>query len=276
MIILEHEQGSPEWHQARALAVTASTFGDAVSKVGGLTEQQAKYVEAIKAGKADAEALAIAGYKAKPTADGIKRALAGLPVGEPSDASEKAAITKAVEWISRKPYGYNPEQGERKFAATERGHEEESFGRMIYEGRNKVIVEECGLILTDDGLFGYSPDGLVNSDGLIECKTPVNLLKYFNVVHRGDISEYFHQVQGGMWITGRKWCDLIVPAPDLACLGNGNELYVRRVYRDDNFIDQMVDDLWAFVSRVKHYEKVLRTPYTQAANDAMAKLADAA
>lgn len=275
MIITEHPQGSAEWHMARAKAITASTFGDAVSIVGGLTDQQKLYVQAMLAGKTEAEALAAAGYKAKPTADGVKKALAGQPVGEPSDASNRLAVLKAIEWISGKPYGYRPDR-EQSFYATERGHEEEGFGRMIYEGRNQVIVDECGLILTDDSLFGYSPDGLVGGDGLIECKTPLNPLKVLDMVQTGDASEYMHQIQGGLWITGRKWCDLIMPVPDLACLNNGNELYVQRIYRDDNFIDDMVEKLWAFAGRVKRYEQILRAPYSRAANDALALLQAAA
>jgi hypothetical protein len=275
MIIDQNPQGSEAWHKARAKAITASTFGDAVSIVGGLTDQQKVYVQAMLAGKPEAEALAAAGYKAKPTADGVKKALAGQPVGEPSDASNRLAVLKAIEWISGKPYGYRPDR-DQGFYATERGHEEEGFGRMIYEGRNQVIVDECGLILTDDGLFGYSPDGLVGDDGLIECKTPLNPLKVLQMVQTGDASEYMHQIQGGLWITGRKWCDLIMPVPDLACLNNGNELYVKRIYRDDDFIDDMVEKLWAFAGRVKRYEAILRAPYSQAANDALGLLRDAA
>lgn len=274
MIITTHEQGSAEWHAARAAAVTASTFADAVSTVGGLNEQQATYVKAVQGGASEADAMAVAGYKAKPKADAITRALAGLPVGEPSEASNKLAVIKAIERISGKAYGYKPDRP--GYYATERGHEEEAFGRLIYEGRFKVIVDECGLILSDDRMFGYSPDGLIGADGLMECKTPLNPLKVVQMVTTGDITEYVHQMQGGMWITGRKWCDLIMPVPDLACLNNGNELFVKRVYRDDAFIAKLESELWMFVARVKRYEAILRAPYTQAANDALALLREAA
>ena len=96
MIIDKNPQGSEAWHKARAKAITASTFADAVSIVGGLTEQQKIYVDAIRVGKSDAEALAAAGYKAKPTADSVKKALAGEPVGEPSEASNQLAVLKAI------------------------------------------------------------------------------------------------------------------------------------------------------------------------------------
>ncbi len=50
MKVIECAQGSPEWHRARAGVITASMFGIARKKVGGLTEQQEKYVAAIKSG----------------------------------------------------------------------------------------------------------------------------------------------------------------------------------------------------------------------------------
>jgi hypothetical protein len=268
MRLFKHvEQGSQEWLDLRAQFITASTFGDAVSKVGCLDEKQAKYVAAIRAGNSEEQAMLAAGYKAKPKADSVTRALQGLPVGEPSEASEKLAVTKAIEFISGKPYGKGFTSYE-----TDRGHEEESFGRMAYEGRFGVMVDQVGLIAHDTAPFSYSPDGIVKP-GLLEFKAPSNPLKLVNVVVHGIIDEYVHQMQGGMWLANGEWVDLCVPAPELACLDNGNELYVRRVWRDDAFISQMEVDLWTFYARVQHYEAILRKPFSSAAEEALAKLA---
>jgi len=273
MIVIHCEQGTEEWLAARAGVITASTFSEAISTVDGLTEQQAIYVDALKGGKSEAEAKALAGYQKKPTAAAVDKALAGLPVGEPSDAALNLAVRTAFERISGKPYG--PPQG--SFFATERGHIEEDFARMRYEARHQVMVDESGLCLTDDRLFGYSADGFVGNDGLIEVKTPLNPLKVLHIIQTGDIDEYMHQIQGGMWITDRKWCDFLMAVPDLACLNNGNELYVKRVYRDDDFIETMERQLWEHALRVKKYEALLRTPYgAAAANDPRAALAAAA
>lgn len=272
MIFINCEQGSDEWHAARAGVITASTFSDAVSIVGGLTEQQQIFFDAIGAGKGEAAAMAAADYKAKPKSKTLERALAGLPIGEPSDASRKLAVATAIERISGKPYG---DIGG-SFFATERGHEGEAFARMRYEARNSVIVDESGLVLTDDRMFGYSTDGCVGDDGMIEVKVPLNALKVLHIIETGDVSEYMHQMQGGMWITGRRWCDFLMGIPDLAALNNGNELYVKRVYRDDDFIEKMELDLWAHAGRVKRFEALLRTPFGQASNDAPAALQEAA
>lgn len=266
MQMFNHPQGSDAWLAERAGCTTASVFADAVSVVGGLTEQQARYVAAIHAGKSESEAMAEAGYKAKPKASGIDLALQGAPVGEPSEPALRLAARLAIERIAGRPYG-NTGGG---FYATERGHEQEAYARMRYEARFGLIVDEGGLAKSDDGRWGYSTDGFVDSDGLIEVKTPADILKVVRILQTGDISEYLHQMQGGMGITGRKWCDFLMAVPDLAALNNGNELYVQRVYRDEAFIDKLFAGLWQHEARVVKFEQLLRAPYGRAANDVLA------
>lgn len=262
MIFVPCLQGTEEWHKARAGVTTASTFADAISTVGGLDEKQSAYVEAVKAGATEAEAMAIAGYKAKPKAESVARALAGLPVGEPSAVAIRLAIETAMELISGKPYGDTFET-----FAMRRGHEQEAFARMRYEERFSVIVDEAGLVTTDDRWFGYSTDGFVGDDGCIEIKVPLDLCKVADIIQTGDISEYIHQIQGGLWITGRKWCDFVMGIPDLACLENGNDLYVKRVFRDEDFIEKLEMDLLTHRARVAKYETLLRTPFQQPATN---------
>lgn len=265
-------QGSEAWLAARAGVITASTFSDCVKLVDGLDDKQTIYVDAIRGGKTEEVARALAGYKGKPTSTTVADAIAGKPVGRISDASNKLALQTAIEQISGKPYG--PPQG--SFFATERGHEQEDYARMRYEARFGVIVEEAGLALTDDNIFGYSTDGFVGDDGGIEVKTPLDTLKVLAIIQTGDISEYMHQMQGGLWLTGRRWIDFLMAVPDLAALNNGNELYVKRVYRDEAFIEQLELDLWAHAGRVKKFKELLSQPYRQAANDSTGEVQAAA
>lgn len=263
MKFIQCEQGSEIWFQSRAGVITASNFRDITSTVGGLTEQQANYVKAIQSGKSDAEALAEAGYKAKPSAENIKRALAGQKVEQPSDIAIRLCTDTAIEIISGKPYGEPPNAWTLK-----RGHELEPHARMAYEQMTGNLALEAGICLTDDEAFGYSTDGLVNptqdgetmlgSEGLIEIKCPVDSLKITAIWKTGDLSEYMDQMQGGMWITGAKWCDFIMYVPDLA--NAGKDLYVKRVHRDDEFISKREKDLLAARQRVQEIEQFLRTP----------------
>ena len=172
-------------------------------------------------------------------------------VGDPTAVAERYAADLAIERISGQMHGEPP-----KAWVLERGHQMEAAARMHYEARTGAFVTEAGICVTDDGLFGYSTDGLVDDDGLIEVKAPIDSAKILHILATGDTSEYDHQMQGGMWITGRAWCDLIMYVPDLASVGK--DLFVKRVMRDDAFIDDMVARLAGFDKLARQYEAVLR------------------
>lgn len=250
MILVECRQGTSEWLQARSGAATASRFADAVSTVGGLTAQQRRYVDGLLAGMSEKEALLAGGYKAKPVAAAITKALNGEKTEVPSDTAHRYAADIAIERISQMPYGEPP-----KTWLLERGHELEDKARIAYEARTGFLVEETGVALTDDRRFGYSTDGMPD-DGLIEIKCPIDSIKIATMWKTGDVSEYMHQMQGGMWITGRKWCDFIMFVPDLASVGK--DLFVKRIERDDAFIDDMVEKLLGFDRLVQEYESLFR------------------
>lgn len=172
-------------------------------------------------------------------------------VGDLSAAAERYAADIAIERVSGQPHGEPP-----KAWVLERGHEMEVRARMAYEARTKAFVTESGICVSDDGLFAYSSDGLVEAEGLIEIKAPIDSAKILAMIQAGDVSEYMHQMQGGMWLTGRKWCDFIMFVPDLVSVGK--DLYIKRVYRDDEFIDNMVGQLQRFQGVIDAYEAILR------------------
>ena len=177
-------------------------------------------------------------------------------VGDPTVVAERYAADLAIERISGQPHGEPP-----KAWVLERGHQMEAAARMHYEARTGSFVTEAGICVTDDGVFGYSSDGLVDDDGLIEIKAPIDSAKILMIWATGDTAEYEHQMQGGMWITGRKWCDFIMYVPDLAAVGK--DLFVKRIERDDVFIDLMVDRLAEFDKLVGKYADVLRSAIDQ-------------
>jgi hypothetical protein len=171
--------------------------------------------------------------------------------GDPTAASDKYAYDLAFERISGVPYGEPI-----KAWTLERGHELEKMARMEYEARTGNLASESGVMLTDDRLFGYSTDGLVGDDGLIEIKCPVDSVKIMDMLTTCDVSEYMHQMQLGMWISNRKWCDFIQYVPALEHVGK--DLFYMRVKRDEDFIDDMVTKLLQFEKRVTAYEQMLR------------------
>lgn len=255
MIVLNYPQGSEDWLRARIGAATASRFSDARERVGGLNEQQAAYVKALQEGATQDQARAVAGYKNAPRAAVIDKALAGQRVDEPGAKAINYAALIAVETIAREPL-------DDTFVsyAMRRGRELEPYARQVYEIRTGAVVEEVSLILTDDERFGYSADGFVNDDGLIEIKCPMSCDKLVNVWQNPGTAhlEYIDQINGGLWITGRKWCDLVVYCPWLAPVGK--DLFVRRIYRDEAAIESLEADLIDFMRMVDANLAVLRTP----------------
>ena len=208
MIFIDCEQGSQEWHAARAGAITASK---------------------------------------------VREALETLKNGQPSAKSATYAAQVAVEIVSGTPVdeGFNSWQ-------MRRGVELEPDARMSYEARTGLLASESGVVLTDDRRFGYSTDGLVGDNGLIEIKCLVSAEKLIAMWDTGDLSEYMHQMQTGMWITGRQWCDFVMYAPQLAPVGK--DLFLRRVPRDERFIEKMEDGLMEFMRRVDENVVILRRP----------------
>ena len=251
MKFIECIQGTPEWHEARNGLVTASLFSEVCIEVGGLDEKQKTYVDALLSGVGQKEAMLKAGYAAAPKSKSVAKALEGEITTDYSDGAKRYASDLAIERISGRMYGIPP-----KTWLLNRGHEMEAHARRLYECRAGAFVTEAG-ICVDENRFGYSTDGLVDDDGLIEIKAPIDSIKIEQMLITSDVSEYMHQIQGGMWLTGRKWCDFIMYVPDLESVGA--DLFVHRIWRDEAFIDEMVTKLARFSSLVAAKEAFFRS-----------------
>lgn len=142
--------------------------------------------------------------------------------------------------------------------AMQRGTELEPRARARYEEATGYLVSEVGIYLTDDRLFGYSSDGLVESAGLVEIKCPLSPLTVISMWKDGDLSEYMHQIQMGLWLTGRKWLDFVMYDPRLESIGK--DLFIKRVNRDEAFIEQMEVGLMAFARQVEVFKAALVEP----------------
>lgn len=187
------------------------------------------------------------------TASRYRDAVDTLKSGAPSAKSHTYAAQVAVEIVSGKPVdeGFVTWQ-------MRRGVELEPLARMEYEAHTGHVVLESGVVLTDDRSFGYSTDGLIGSDGLIEIKSVVSAEKLIAMWRDADLSEYIHQIQGGLWITGRKWCDFVMYAPQLERVGK--DLFIKRVERDEEFIGELEEGLVEFWRRVQSNVEILRRP----------------
>lgn len=91
-----------------------------------------------------------------------------------------------------------------------RGQCDEVDARRLYIDKY-APVEQVGFITNDDHGFtlGYSPDGLVGDDGLIEIKSRRQKHHIATLVNDEVPEEYMLQIQTGLLVSGRTWCDFI-------------------------------------------------------------------
>lgn len=98
---------------------------------------------------------------------------------------------------------------------TERGKELEPDAVMAYEMANDVETKVVGFVTDDRGRYGCSPDRFVGEEGMAEvkCCQPAEVVKYILTPTRDP--DHKPQVQGQLWVTGRKWNDLVPYHPDM-------------------------------------------------------------
>ena len=89
-----------------------------------------------------------------------------------------------------------------------RGVEDEPVARDLYAERY-APVEQLGFIVRDFGDYriGYSPDGLVGDDGLIECKSRLQKIHLQTILDDRVPDENMAQLQCGLLVSGRAWID---------------------------------------------------------------------
>lgn len=95
-----------------------------------------------------------------------------------------------------------------------RGHELEPIARKEYEDYTFNTVSDGGFFEYNEWV-GASPDGLIGEDGLIELKCPAYNTFIDYLINNKLPSEYLYQVQGQLFVTGRKWCDFTAYHPKL-------------------------------------------------------------
>lgn len=251
------QQGTQEWLDARCGAVTASRFAEACERVGGLDDRQQAYIGQLKAGTSAKLAAELAGYASKPTGAWIDKAMAGEKMERLSDAAMSYAWLIAMERIAKRPLDETFMTWQMR-----RGQDEEPNARLAYEIRQARSMVEAGIAFTPDKRFGYSTDGYIDDDpegpGLGEIKVPSSPTQIAKAWTAPDavVRDYIHQINGGLWITGRLWCDLIIYTPWLASIGK--KLWVKRIYRDEDAIDKLATDLIEFEGQVQKCENRLR------------------
>ena len=112
-----------------------------------------------------------------------------------------------------------------------RGVTDEPIARDLYT-QHYAEAREYGLMVRSGAgwTIGFSPDGLVGDDGLIEVKSR-RQKKQLATVLSGEVpSENMAQLQCGLLVSGRKWIDYV-------SFSGGMALFVKRVFPDPRWFD---------------------------------------
>lgn len=173
---------------------------------------------------------------------------------EPAKNDKERAIF--YEIMAQRITGYTPPE----FQSFDmmRGHEEELEARMKYSEHIKP-VEQVGFITNDKFGFtiGFSPDGLVDDDGLIEVKSRKDKFQLETILKNEMPSEFSIQVQTGLLVSERKWCDFISYC-------GGLPMMPLRIMADERIQAAIVKAATAFESRMadamEQYREILADP----------------
>ena len=121
-----------------------------------------------------------------------------------------------------------------------RGIEMEAEAAEWYELSNDCEAQKAGLCYRDESkLYACSPDRLIGEDGLLEIKCPEIHTHVGYLLDNELPMDYFQQIQGQLFVTGRKWADFMSYYPGIKPL-------IVRAYRDEKFLKALHIELEKF------------------------------
>jgi hypothetical protein len=115
-----------------------------------------------------------------------------------------------------------------------RGVEDEPRAVDVYS-EHFAPVATTGFMVEDRWGFriGYSPDGLVGEDGLIEVKSRRQKKQLTTILADEVPPENMAQLQCGLLVSGRAWIDYV-------SYSGGMPLYVKRIKPDERWFEAIV------------------------------------
>lgn len=127
---------------------------------------------------------------------------------------------------------------------TDQGHLLEEEAIPAFEFQTGIQVQRVGLITTDDGLVGCSPDGLIGEDSGIECKCPAAQTHVSYVLAGVLPKDYAVQVHGSMFVTQRPTWKFLSYRRRFPSL-------ILDVERDDEIQEKIAEALALFLGQFK-------------------------
>jgi hypothetical protein len=125
-----------------------------------------------------------------------------------------------------------------------RGEQDEMDAIDVYI-ENYEPVERVGFITNDRYGFvlGYSPDGCVGDDGLVEVKSRRQRFQVRTILDDAMPADFMLQVQTGLLVSERKWCDFV-------SYSAGLPMFTKRIYPDEKVQAAILDAATKFHARL--------------------------
>lgn len=241
-------QGSDEWHDVRRGIVTASTVGNLITtrRLAALDYDCPDCgAEAQNPCRSKTKAGAVIKTLHTDRAEVARRSPSPLIFETASnDISRSLTLVLTAERIN----GWTEESYIND--AMWRGIEDEPKARAVY-AEHYAPVTEVGFMIEDRWGYriGYSPDGLVGDDGLIEIKSRSPKAQLATILADVPPTENMPQLQAGLLVSGRKWLDYVSFAA-------GMPMFVKRVYPDPKWFDAITNAVAAFEANATEMMRV--------------------
>jgi len=129
-----------------------------------------------------------------------------------------------------------------KNADMERGQLQEQDARNVYAMEREIEVYQIG-ITKEGGNKHYSEDGFVGKNGLIEIKAQMPSVYIETIITEKIDTSYYRQINWGMSITQREYCDFIAYSP----LVVDRPIWIKRFERDEKLIKEMHEGADKFI-----------------------------
>tara|TARA_R110002020_G_scaffold248376_1_gene462369 strand:- start:5450 stop:6079 length:630 start_codon:yes stop_codon:yes gene_type:complete len=186
----------------------------------------------------------------KITASRVKDVLTKGRGTSPSKTAESYMMELIAEILtgSSKPFFEND--------AMRRGTETEPQARAMYAVNNDFVDVKEVAFVEHNNQVGISPDGLIGDNGLLEIKCPNTTTQLKRALSDDYSADYKAQIQMQLWVTEREWCDFLSFDPRLECAAGYLQ---QRVYRDEEYIEDMKTKVYAFVEKMNGLIEQLTT-----------------
>lgn len=240
LTIHDVEQGTDEWHDLRRGIITASSVGQLLVTGPPPADQfRCPTCESPVGDPCRSITKSAAPLKNCHPSRAEAARQSGIVIIEPAPTPEAKSLTMTL--AAERITGWT----EPTFITADmwRGIDDEPRAREAYAQRYSAVAE-CGFMTEDKWGFtiGYSPDGLVGDDGLIEIKSRKPKAQLATILADEVPAVNMAQLQCGLLVTGRKWIDYVSYC-------GGMPLFVKQVHPQQDWFNAILAAVEAFESR---------------------------